>query len=92
MSELEELLAAAGPAHHQAFIETDGEDPEWPLWYAEHLQDDLSAVLGASLTKSRLTYLLIDMEEKRAGHAPDSPWPSFYAAELERRRADGTLT
>jgi hypothetical protein len=24
-------------AHHQAYIETDSADPEWPLWYAEHL-------------------------------------------------------
>ena len=91
MSDLEALLAAAGPAHHQAFIETDGEDPEWPLWYAEYLQDGLSAALGVPLTKSRITYLLIDAEQQRLLEDPESAWPAFYAAELERRKAAGTL-
>ena len=30
---LEELLAETGPAHHQAFIATNGEDPNWAEWY-----------------------------------------------------------
>ena len=91
MTDLEALLTAAGPAHHQAFIETDGEDPEWPLWYAEYLQEGLSEALGAVLTKSRIVYLLIDAEQKRLAESPDAPWPVFYAAEFERRRTEGAL-
>ena len=41
---------AAGRAHHQAFIETDGEDPEWPLWYASYLQAPLSSKLNHELS------------------------------------------
>ena len=35
--QIAELFQKTGSDHHQAFIETDGEDPEWPLWYAECL-------------------------------------------------------
>jgi hypothetical protein len=26
------LIRASGPAHHQAYRHTNGDDPEWPLW------------------------------------------------------------
>ena len=29
------LFREAGPAHHKAYIETNGADPDWPMWYAE---------------------------------------------------------
>ena len=32
-----ELFRAAGQAHERAFAATNGEDPEWPVWYARHL-------------------------------------------------------
>lgn len=31
---LASLLRETGQAHHQAYIDTDGDDPEWPRWYA----------------------------------------------------------
>lgn len=34
--QLEGLFNEVGEAHHQAYIETDGADPEWPLWYADY--------------------------------------------------------
>ena len=52
--QLEELFREVAKAHHQAYIETDGADPEWPLWYAEHLRERFSALLDASFTKSEL--------------------------------------
>lgn len=88
---LTEIIAAAGPAHHAAFASTDGEDPEWPLWYADYLIDDVSDALGVQLTRSRLTYLLVDMDRQLSGAATDTPWPQYYAAELEHRRDAGTL-
>ena len=33
--QIAELLALTGKTHHAAFIEVDGDDPEWPLWYAD---------------------------------------------------------
>jgi hypothetical protein len=36
LGELETLFQEAGKAHHEAFIDTGGEDLEWPAWYAEN--------------------------------------------------------
>ncbi len=89
MEELAATLAAAGPAHHPAYRETDGHDPEWPLWYAEHLQEDLSRLLGVPFTISRLVYL--SMEEERTAAASPEPWPQFYPRRLQERRHNGDL-
>ena len=66
---LEGLFREAREAHHQAYIETDGADPEWPLWYAEHLRERLGALLNASFTKSELVYLLILVANEPTGAA-----------------------
>src|SRR5215208_7014498 len=39
--QLEGLFHEVGEAPHQAYIETDGADPEWPLWYADYLRERL---------------------------------------------------
>lgn len=44
--ELADLLMATGKGHHHAFMETDGFDPEWPLWYSKQLKDSLPRMLG----------------------------------------------
>ena len=30
-------LVETAEAHHKAFSATEGEDPDWPIWYADHL-------------------------------------------------------
>jgi len=90
-AELPALLATTAQAHHQAFIETAGEDPEWPMWYAGYMQEDLNRILGTSLTKSDLVFHLVDLERLRVGDAPDSPWPEFYASRLVARLDAGDL-
>lgn len=83
MTELEELttaLAAAGPAHHAAYIETDGYDPEWPLWYANHVADDVRRILDRpDLTVSRLVWAFVEADRSHRSEAPDVPWSRFYA-------------
>jgi hypothetical protein len=33
-------LREVGEAHHQAYyFEADGNDPGWPLWYANYLRE-----------------------------------------------------
>lgn len=76
---LTELFRQAGPAHHQAYIHTNGEDPEWPLWYAQYLRDGVADVLGKALTVSELVYWLVAVERERAEQAPGADWPSYYA-------------
>ena len=73
------LLREAGHAHHQAFIETDGADPDWPIWYAGYLRDELGALLQAAFTQSELTYLLVLAEKEQSLRAPGGDWPRYYA-------------
>jgi len=77
--ELEELFRKTGSAHHQAFIKTKGEDPEWPLWYADYLLEKLRKLLSAKFNKSELVYLLVMAEKEMALMAPGADWPRYYA-------------
>ncbi len=85
--DLEELLAETGPAHHQAFIATDGEDPEWATWYAEYLCQRVNAMLEIDLDVPDLAALLTAAEAERTKHFPDAEWPRFYAEYLLERYA-----
>jgi hypothetical protein len=84
---LEELFREAGEAHHQAYIETDGADPEWPLWYAEYLHVRLAPLLAASFTKSELVYLLIWVANEQPLDAPGADWARYYADFIMQRYA-----
>jgi hypothetical protein len=89
---LADLFRETGRAHHQAFLATDGEDPEWPIWYAGHLQASLGAVLGGSLTRSEIVHALIEADRMHREQAAGEDWPRFYARVfLDRfgRRATG---
>lgn len=77
--QLEELFREAGEAHHQAFIETDGADPEWPLWYADYLRERLGPLLEASFTKSELVHLLVLVANEQPLRAPGANWARYYA-------------
>ncbi|MBW2546331.1 MAG: glutathione S-transferase N-terminal domain-containing protein [Deltaproteobacteria bacterium] len=65
IKQLAELFKKTGQAHHQAFIETDGEDPDWPIWYAGYLEDRLTPFLAAPITRSRLVFCLGPAEEPK---------------------------
>ncbi len=73
------LFVETGQAHHQAFIETDGADPDWPIWYANHLKAPLGEMLDATLTTSDLTYLLITAVREQEMDAPGANWSKYYA-------------
>ncbi len=79
LKSLERLFVETGPAHHQAFIDSDGADPEWPLWYAEFLHPKLTDLLSASFTKSELVYLLVTADREQAMFAPGTSWSTYYA-------------
>jgi NAD(P)H-hydrate epimerase len=74
--QLADALRATGEAHHQAFIATDGADPEWPLWYADHLQPIVSDAVGKDVTRAQIVWALVDAE--RSVPAKE-PWPTAYA-------------
>ena len=75
----------AGKAHHQAFIEQNGKDPDWPIWYANYLQTPLSEILNADLTQSQIVYLLVMLDAKQSLEAPAGNWRRYYAQQLAQR-------
>ena len=83
IQEIANLLENTGQAHHQAFIETDGDDPEWALWYADHLHGPLSEMLQHDFTRSTIIYELVRLD--KTADTGDSPWPEVYAMELMER-------
>lgn len=76
---LVQLFVEAGSAHHRAFVATNGHDPDWPCWYAQHLAPRLEALLGRSFDVPHLALVLGDLEEQRKALRPNPEWPAFYA-------------
>jgi hypothetical protein len=83
--ELKALFHEVAQAHHRAFIEADGADPDWPIWYAEYLHDRLTTLLDARFSKSELVYLLISLDRETQRVAPGASWQSYYARALLER-------
>ncbi len=76
---LEELFRETGQAHHQAFLSTDGADPEWPIWYAAYLMDRIGELQKVEFTKSELVYLLVLVSKEQAVKDPGADWTEYYA-------------
>jgi len=85
MSKLAQLLVETGHAHHQAFIETDGADPDWAIWYADYLHEKLPDHLGVTLSKSEIIYQLMRLSFEQALDAPGATWSHYYAQFLLER-------
>ncbi|MGH2357147.1 MAG: hypothetical protein ACRDGJ_03925, partial [Candidatus Limnocylindria bacterium] len=73
------LLREAGSAHHLAFAATNGDDPDWPRWYAEYLATPLAELLGRPLTVSALEADLASADAEHRTRAPSADWSSYYA-------------
>lgn len=79
VEQIANLLQETGRAHHEAFNDVDGADPEWPMWYAERLQQPLNQLLDCDYTQSEIIYHLIHLDREYAEKAPGIPWPQYYA-------------
>jgi hypothetical protein len=76
---IENLLRETAESHHQAFIATQGEGPEWPLWYGENSLQKMRTLLNANFTKSELVYMLVSAEKENGYEAPGAEWIKFYS-------------
>ncbi|NLE50776.1 MAG: hypothetical protein GX613_05160 [Chloroflexi bacterium] len=81
-----ELLREASRVHHQAYIAVDGDDADWPLWYAGYLLERLRKWLDPALTRSELVTDLVLAAEDHTQNAPDDDWAAHYARFLVSRR------
>lgn len=79
IQELADLLSETQKAHHQAYFEADGFDPEWPIWYADYLMPRLRPLLGPDMSRSKLIYLLVHLSKIQPAEAPDTDWADYYA-------------
>lgn len=84
---LGELFLQAGLAHHAAFAATDGADRDWPIWYAEYLQQPLYEQLDMRFDKSQLIYCLMNADFEHRARSPYVSWSEFYADEFIERYA-----
>ena len=74
------LLHQTAEDHHVAYRATDGVDPDWSIWYAEHLlQESIEKLLDAKLLKSDLIYLLVLADKQQISEAPGAHWENYYA-------------
>jgi hypothetical protein len=84
---LEDLFRETGEAHHQAHIETNGADPEWPLWYAEYLRERLAPLSDTSFTKSEIAHLLIWVANEQPSTPRARTRARYYAKSFLQRGA-----
>jgi hypothetical protein len=80
VDDLAEMLHQTAEDHHVAYKETDGVDPDWSIWYADHLiQLGFGEKLGATFLKSDLIYLLVLADKTQMLEAPGGKWERRYA-------------
>jgi hypothetical protein len=85
LQQIIDILVETVSAHHEAFGESGGIDPEWPLWYAQHTREALCEALGANFTLSELVYLYLQLDGELRLRAPGAYWPAFYAKSMVER-------
>ena len=74
------LLHQTAEDHHVAYKATDGVDPDWSIWYAEHLlEQGIEKLLDAKFLKSDLIYLLVLADKQQLNQAPGVHWENYYA-------------
>jgi hypothetical protein len=77
-----DLLQETRREHHRAYSETDGADPEWPVWYAKRIYEPLNALLEGHLTEGEIAEQLSALEDEHRDEAPDVSWAEYYARAL----------
>ena len=79
VDQLATLFRETGAAHHTAFAATNGEDPDWPVWYAEYLAPRIARLLGRHYDEVTLAADLRRLDEQHRQSGGSSSWPEYYA-------------
>ena len=89
VEDVKQLMARTGAAHHEAFIQVDGADDDWALWYAGFLQQPLGKRLGRQLARIEIARTLAELNEEVLARDPDADWRHVYAeAFVDRYRSE----
>ena len=82
--QISSLLHEVAETHHRVFRIADGADDDWASWYAWWLINlsELPSLLGATLVRSELVYLLVGLDKHYAAEQPAEPWESYYARKI----------
>lgn len=86
IEELKELLKSVARAHHEA---TGGVNPAWPEWYAEHLRDAISPLIGANPSVEEIAGWLTAADIEYRAEERDVSWPRYYASFILSRMVQG---
>jgi hypothetical protein len=89
VNDLSDLLHEVAETHHLVWKITDGTDPDWASWYADHLLrlTHFSEMIGQPVVRSELVYLLVKLDKDYAAQQPSEPWESYYARQLSEHFA-----
>lgn len=82
-AQLAQLLRDAAQAHHEAFAALNGDDPEWPAWYARWVLPRLEGMLAVG--ERDLGAALAGLDREQRERAPGRPWAEYYAQRLVER-------
>lgn len=74
--DLKVALVKAAQGHHAA---TGGVNANWADWYAEHLVEDVNALLGTDKTVDELAKWLSSADVRYRSEDPEASWPHAYA-------------
>lgn len=79
-----ELLQEAAEIHHAVYRIVDGADDDWASWYGDWLVrlSELPEVLGVTLVRSELVYMLVRLDKEYVERKPTEPWEIYYARNL----------
>ena len=79
-----DLLREAAETHHRVYRLVDGDDPDWPAWYAAWLVDlsELPDLLGVKPVRSELVYLLVLLDKEYSREQQPESWEQYYARRI----------
>jgi hypothetical protein len=93
LEQISALLHEAGETHHRVSRIVDAAEDDWAFWYAQWLIDlsELPDLLGTRTVRSELVYLLVSLDKQYTTEAPNEPWETHYARQIQRHfRSSGS--
>ncbi len=84
VKDLGDLLHEVAETHHLVWKITDGTDPDWASWYADHLLrlTHFPDLIGKLVVRSELVYMLVKLDKDYAAQPPSERWEDYYAQQL----------